>query len=73
MTAETTIHRMGNRVRRKGMYSKYRLGSIWFGSKAIDTTIKAKIGSKPDPEPNKGLDPGSPEPVSRTLTALVAG
>ena len=51
-------------------------GKYWFGSICIgfeDERYHCK-GQKrleePDPEPNKGLDPGSPEPVSRSLTAL---
>ena len=50
----------------------YRFGSMW--KRFEDGRYHCKGQNwfeEPDPEPNKGRDPGSPEPVSRTLTALV--
>ena len=69
LTAESTVYWLGNRARRQ--YCKYRLGSIWkrFEDGRYHSKGQKRI-EEPDPKPNKGLDPGSPEPVSRTNAAL---
>ena len=55
----------------KDRTQKYWIGSTCIGFEDERYHCKGqKRFEEPDPEPNKGLDPGSPEPVSRTLTAL---
>ena len=52
--------------------AKYWFGSIWIGFEDGRYHCKGqKRLEEPDPEPNKGLDPGSTEPVSHTNTALI--